>query len=328
MNFGISLVGTPAAELLAEAQRAESLGYTAIYLPDHWAFEEQGGTGQLDESTPAWEATTMLGAVAAATKTARVGALVHCNLFRHPGTTAQAITTLDHVSGGRALLGLGAGWTRAEFEMMGAPFPDVKTRLRMLEESLVAIKGLWTQDRVSLEGEFYKLVSAIHVPKPVTKPHPPIMLGGGGKGLLRIAARHADMVNIGVDTGRAGKVDRNEVAKTTDAAFRERAEFLRSELRAQGRNPESVELSSTIFTGRVCESADEAEGFAAALGGLFGVEGDVVRKMPITLIGTPDECARELRRRRDEWGVGHYVVSARATPDFMETFAQRIAPNV
>src|SRR5207253_513337 len=175
------------------------------------------------------------------------GALVHCNLFRHPGTTAQAITTLDHISGGRALLGLGAGWTRAEFEMMGAAFPDVKPRLRMLEESIQAIKALWTTDSANFDGEFYKLSSAIHVPKPVSTPHPPIMLGGGGKGLLRIAAKHADMVNIGVDTGKAGTVDRAEVAKTTDKAFRERAEFLRAEARAAGRDPASIELSSTIF---------------------------------------------------------------------------------
>ncbi len=327
MHFGISLVGLPAAELLAQAKQAEALGYSTIYLPDHWAFEQQGGSG-LDSSALAWEATTMLGALAAVTSKARIGALVHCNLFRHPGTTAQTITTLDHISGGRAILGLGAGWTRAEFEMMGADFPDVKPRLRMLEESIQAIKALWTAEEASFDGEFYKLRSAIHVPKPVTKPHPPILLGGGGKGLLRIAARHADMVNIGVDTGKAGTIDRGEVAKTTDAAFRERAEFLRSEARAAGRDASSIELSSTIFTAMIAESSADGDGFAGALGGLFGLDAADVKRMPITLIGTPDECAKELRRRKDEWGLGHYVISARATPGMMETFAQRIAPNV
>ena len=327
MHFGISLVGLPAAEMLAHARQAESLGYSTIYLPDHWALEQPGGAG-LDTSTPSWEATTMLGALAASTSRARIGALVHCNLFRHPGTTAQAITTLDHISGGRALLGLGAGWTRAEFEMMGAAFPDVKPRLRMLEESIQAIKALWTTDSANFDGEFYKLSSAIHVPKPVSRPHPPIMLGGGGKGLLRIAAKHADMVNIGVDTGRAGTVDRAEVAKTTDKAFRERAEFLRAEARTAGRDPASIELSSTIFTAMVTETSADGDGFAGALAGLFGVDAAEVKKMPITLIGTPDECAAEMRRRKQEWGVGHYVISARSTPGMMETFAQRIAPNV
>jgi probable F420-dependent oxidoreductase len=327
MHFGISLVGTPAKEMLSEARQAESLGYTAIYLPDHWAFESQGGSG-LDDSALAWEAATMLGALAAATSKARIGALVHCNLFRHPGSTAQVITTIDHISEGRALLGLGAGWTRAEFEMMGADFPDVKTRLKMLEEAIVAIKALWTTERATFEGAHYRLTEALHVPKPVQKPHPPILLGGGGKGLLRIAARHADMVNIGVDTGRAGTIDRGEVAKTTDAAFRERADFLRTEARAAGRDPSAIELSSTIFNAMITDSASDADGFASALGGMFGLDAAEIKRMPIMLIGTPDECARELRRRRDEWGIGHYVISARATHGMMETFANRIAPNV
>src|SRR6185436_13841173 len=106
-------------------------GYAALYVPDHWAYERQGGGG-LDDGANAWEATTILGAIAAVTSRARLGALVLCNLFRHPATTAQAIVTLDHLSGGRALLGIGSGWTKAEFEMMGVAFPDVKPRLRML----------------------------------------------------------------------------------------------------------------------------------------------------------------------------------------------------
>lgn len=327
MDFGVSLVGMPAAEMLSKAREAEALGYTAIYVPDHWALEQQAGAG-LDAETPSWEATTILGAIAAVTSRARIGALVHCNLFRHPGTTAQAITTLDHISGGRAMLGLGSGWTRAEFEMMNAPFPDVKPRLRMLEESLQAIKALWTSERANFDGEFYKLREAIHVPKPVRKPHPPIMLGGGGKGLLRIAARHADMVNIGVDTGRAGTVDRTEVARTTDAAFRERAGFLRDEIRSAGRDPAAIELSSTIFVAMVANTASEGDNFASALGGMFGLEAGEVRRMPIVLVGTAEECATELRRRKQEWGVGHYVVSARAGDGLMETFAREIAPRV
>ncbi|HEY2775805.1 MAG TPA: LLM class flavin-dependent oxidoreductase [Candidatus Binatia bacterium] len=327
MDLGLSLVGFPAGEMLAKAREAEQLGYRAIYVPDHWALERQGGSG-LDDDTPAWEATTMLGAIGAVTSTARIGALVHCNLFRHPGTTAQAITTLDHISGGRAMLGLGAGWTRSEFEMMGAPFPDVKPRLRMLEESIVAIKALWTEDRASRAGEFYNLTDAIHTPKPVQKPHPPIMLGGGGKGLLRIAARHADKVNIGVDTGRAGTVDRAEVAKTTDAAFAERAEFLRSEARAAGRDPAAIELSSTLFTAMLADSPSDGDNFAAMIGNLFGLEAAEVKRMPIMLIGTIEECTDELRRRKREWGVTHYVLSARSSAAMVQAMATQIAPSL
>ena len=193
MDFGLQLAALPAKDLLETARRAESWGYAALYVPDHWAYERHGGGG-LDDSATAWEATAILGAIAGATSKARIGALVLCNLFRHPATTAQAITTLDHVSGGRALLGLGSGWTKAEFEMMGMAFPDVGPRLRMLDEAVRCVKSLWTTDQTTFDGEFYRLRDAISVPKPVQQPHPPVMLGGSGKGLLRIAARHADQV--------------------------------------------------------------------------------------------------------------------------------------
>jgi probable F420-dependent oxidoreductase len=325
MDYGISLVGLPARELLDAARSAEEAGYAAIYLPDHWILERPGGAG-LDDETNTWDAPAMLAAVAAVTKKVRVGGLVMCNLFRHPATTAQAITTLDHISGGRAMLGLGSGWTRAEFEAMGAPFPDVKPRLRMLEESIRAIRELWTSERANFTGEFYKLTDAISVPKPVQKPHPPVMVGGGGKGLLRIAARVADKINIGVDTGRAGTVDRDEVARTTDAAFRERMDFLKKEMDAQGRDFSKMEVSSTIFTAMISDSAEQADGFAGMLGGLFGVDAAEVKRMPICLVGTAEQCAEEMARRRREWGVTHYVMSARASEENAERFIKEVVP--
>jgi probable F420-dependent oxidoreductase len=325
MDYGISLVGLPARELLDTARKAEASGYSAIYLPDHWVLERPGGGG-LDDVTNTWDAPAMLAAVAAVTQKVRLGGLVLCNLFRHPATTAQAITTLDHISGGRAMLGLGSGWTRAEFEMMGAPFPEVKPRLRMLDESLQAIRALWTNDRATFSGEFYNLADAISVPKPVQKPHPPIMVGGGGKGLLRIAARLADKVNIGVDTGRAGTVDRAEVAKTTDAAFRSRVEFLRAEMDAIGRDFSKMEVSSTIFTAMISDTAEQADGFAGMLGSVFGIEASEVRRMSICLVGTVEQCAEEMARRRREWGVTHYVISARVSEENAERFIREVVP--
>jgi probable F420-dependent oxidoreductase len=327
MKFGLTLPGIPARELLETARKAEDLGYESLYVPDHWAYEHQGGSG-LDDQMLAWEATTMLGAIAAATTRARIGALVLCNLFRHPGTTAQVTSTLDHISNGRAMLGLGSGWTRAEFEMMGAPFPDVKPRLRMLDEALEVIKRLWTEQRASFDGEFYKLRDAISVPKPVQKPRPPIMLGGSGKGLLRIAARHADIVNIVADTGKAGTIDPREVAKVTDAGFRDKIDFLRAETKAAGRDVKSVTLSSTIFIGNITDSEDEAGQMAGALGGMFGLEAAEVQKMPLALIGTPKQCIAELKRRESQWGITHYILSERASPGFAERFAAEIMPHV
>jgi probable F420-dependent oxidoreductase len=327
MDFGIQLAGLPASDIMALAQKADGLGFSALYVPDHWAYEQRGGGG-LDDGAPAWEAMTLLGAIAAATSKVRIGALVLCNLFRHPGTTASATTTLDHLSGGRAILGIGSGWTKLEFEMMGAPFPEIQPRLRMLDEAVRVIKQLWTNDRTTFDGEFYHLRDAISVPKPVQKPHPPVMLGGSGKGLLRIAAREADIVNVISDAGRAGTILPSEVAKLTDEAFRRKLDFVRTEAKAAGRDPGALTLSSAIFIPMLADTPEAARDFATGLGGFFGLPEAEVRRMPMVLIGTAEECAAELRRRAAEWGVSHYILSGYGKPATAERIARQVLTRV
>ena len=177
--------------------------------------------------------------------------------------------------------------------MMGVPFPDIKPRLRMLDEAVRAIRALWTEDRVTLSGEFYNLKNAFIVPKPVQKPHPPIMLGGSGKGLLRIAAREADIVNIVSDSGRAGTILQSEVAKLTDEAFRRKIDFVRDEARAAGRDPDALTLTSTIFVPMLADTPEAARDFARMLGGMFGLD-----EMPDTPdAARADRHARGVRRR-------------------------------
>jgi probable F420-dependent oxidoreductase len=326
MDFGLQLAALPAPDLLETAKRAEGLGYAALYVPDHWAYERQGGGG-LDDGANAWEATTILGALGAVTSRARLGSLVFCNLFRHPATTAQAVATLDHVTGGRAMLGIGSGWTKAEFEMMGVAFPDVKPRLRMLEEALRIVKSLWTQERTTVAGEFYTVTDAFLTPRPVQSP-PPVMLGGSGKGLLRIAARHADHVNVISDAGRAGTILLTEVAKVTEDAFLGKLDFVRAEAKAAGRNPDAITFSSTIFMPMITDGEAEADRFASTMGGMFGLDAARVKRMPMALIGTPAECAAELARRAKAWGVRHYILSGFGGSALSERFAREVMPNV
>jgi len=327
MDFGLQLAGLPAADIMALARKADELGVSSLYVPDHWAYEQRGGGG-LDDKAPAWEAMTLLGAIAAATTKVRIGALVLCNLFRHPGTTASATTTLDHLSGGRAILGIGSGWTKLEFDMMGADFPDIKPRLRMLDESVRVIKQLWANPSTTFDGEFYHLRDAISVPKPVQKPHPPIMLGGSGKGLLRIAAREADIVNVISDAGRAGTILPAEVAKLTDEAFRGKLDFVRAEAKAAGRDPSAITLSSAIFIPMLADTPEAARDFATGLGGFFGLPEPEVRRMPMVLIGTAEECTAELRRRAKEWGVTHYILSGFGKPAAAERIAREVFAKV
>ena len=121
--------------------------------------------------------------------------------------------------------------------MTGIPFPPIAERLRMLDEALACIISLWTNERTTFAGEFYKFNDAILWPKPVQKPRPPIVVGGGGKGLLRIAAKYADYVNLIPDAGKAGKISLENVKRMTDDAFRAKVDFVREEAKRAGAIP-------------------------------------------------------------------------------------------
>ena len=323
MDVAVQLAGQKAPEVLRLAQIAEEKGFSSVYVPDHLA-NEPPGSGALDE-TILPEAISMIAAIAAVTERVRIGGHVLCNLFRHPATTAQAMATIDQISGGRALLGIGAGWTRNEFEMTGIDFPDIGPRLRMLDEACQIIRSLWTKPRTSFTGEFYKLQDAFLAMQPVTRPHPPILLGGSGKGLLRLAARHADIVNIIVDVGKAGTTLPSEIAKLTEDGFRKKIDFVVDEATRLGR---SLTLSATIFIPFLAGTEEEAQQMAEGLAAGFGLDAGTARRMPLTLIGTPDQCIEELRRREREWGVEHLILSGGVGEDLLRRFGDEILPHI
>ena len=304
MQLGVQVASGDFAKVKDLAQAAEDLGYATVYFPDHFIYET--GLGGFDPSQPVHEAAAMLAALAQATSRVRIGTHVLCNQFRHPALTAKIFTTLDHISGGRLIAGMGAGWTRAEFEMMGFAFPEVKVRLAMLDEALRVIRALWTEERVHFAGEFYTLRNAIAAPKPLQRPHPPFMLGGNGKGIMRLAARHADIVNIAQDLGRAGTVDAQQFARFTSDAFRERTAFLRTECRAAGRP--MPQLRCTAFLVTITGGAAASRAAAENFGGMFGVPPDILLRMPSVLIGTPEELVAELGRREREDGLAELTV--------------------
>jgi probable F420-dependent oxidoreductase len=307
MEFGLQLANLEPARFRDVAQAAEALGYDLLVLPDHVVMEGPGG--QYDPHTLAYDSMTIAALIADATRRIRIGHLVLCNLFRHPVMTAQALMTLDHISGGRLVAGLGSGWTETEFKMTGIGFPPIAERLRMLDEALTCIRSLWTNERTTFEGKFYRFRDAILWPKPIQKPHPPILLGGGGKGLLRIAARHADIVNINLDTGKPGKISLDELQRLTGKAYRDKVSFVRDEAVRLGRKADAVRISNPIFQLVITDSREATRKTAEGMAPMFGVTPEMMLQAPIALVGTPEECAAELRRRVKEWGVTQFIFS-------------------
>jgi len=325
MEFAIQINGPDLVQGRDIAQTAEALGFRTVYFPDHLVLE---GPERQQQGFPAYDPMIQAAVVATATKRIRVGQLVLCNLFRHPAVTARSIATLDELSNGRAVLGLGTGWTESEFRMTGIPFPDIKPRLRMLDEALTCIRGLWGDAPFSFEGEFYRFREASLLPRPVQRPHPPIILGGSGKGLLRIAARHADVVNVISETGRQGYISLAKAAELTDESFREKVAFLHAEAQKAGRDPQAVRVSGMIATVAVTATRADAQGMAEAIAGMFGVPAGMIHSSPLCLVGTPEDMVVELKRRRSAWGLAEVILAGQYTMETIERFGREVIPRL
>jgi F420-dependent oxidoreductase-like protein len=221
----------------ALADACEAHGVETLFRSDHYlSFSD----ARRNQSLDAW---TTLAGLAAATTTLRLGTLVSPATFRLPGLLANAAATVDHVSGGRLELGLGAGWMEREHRAFGFPFPETSVRLQLFAEQLEIVHRLWTEERVDFRGRHYVLEDAPALPKPVQRPRPPILVGGSGtRGTADPAARFADEYN----TPFASPEDFAEVRRRVVAAC-ERA----------GRDPGTLRLS--LMTGcLIGETGDEA----------------------------------------------------------------------
>jgi F420-dependent oxidoreductase-like protein len=209
-------------ELLTLWQEIDDLGYDSAWAFDHFLPIFSDPTG------PCLEGWTALAALATATRRVCLGLMVTGNTYRHPAVLAKMATTVDIISGGRLIFGLGAGWFELEHHAYGIPFHTTGSRLSRLDESLEVIKRLWTQDRANFSGKIFKLDNASFNPKPLQKPHPPILVGATGENVaLRIVARHAQMWNC----------------FGTPEAFRSKIARLEEHCQRIGRDPATIEKS-------------------------------------------------------------------------------------
>lgn len=192
MKFGIftSTANTTWERLLALWRHAETTGWDAACVTDHFMPNTADRVGDMLEG---W---TTLTALATAVPRMRAGTIVLGNTYRHPAVLAKMAATLDVVTGGRLLVGIGGAWQQNEHEAYGIPFYTVPERLARLDEACRVLKALWTQPRANFRGRYYQLTDAPLMPKPVQKPYPELMIGGGGeKVTMRLAAKHADHWN-------------------------------------------------------------------------------------------------------------------------------------
>jgi len=193
VDFGVA--GGPAAigpTLARVGETAERAGVTNLSVMDHY-LQIMGDP----HSAPMLEGYTTLGFLAAHTRTVELQLLVTGVTYRHPGLLAKIVSTLDVLSGGRAVLGLGAAWFEREHIALGVPFPPLAERFERLEETLQIVRQMWSDEVGPFTGRHYRLAETVNSPQPLTRPHPPIMIGGGGEQkTLRLVARYADASNL------------------------------------------------------------------------------------------------------------------------------------
>ncbi len=244
MNF--TLPGGPEAlrpTLGATAAAAEDGGCAWFTMMDHWFQMEQFATSQ----DPMLEGYTSLGFVAGRTERMQLSLMVTGITYRHPGLLAKIVTTLDVLSGGRAMLGVGAAWYEREHRALGVAFPPVSERFERLEETIQICEQMWSDNDGPYEGKHYQLAETICSPMPVSQPRPKILIGGGGeKKTLKLVARYADACNL---------------FASSPAEIKRKLDILEAHCEAEGRDP--AEITKTIMGGR--DVLADPDGFLTAM---------------------------------------------------------------
>ena len=245
-------------------------------------------------SIPTLECWTTLSALAAETERIRLIPMALANLYRHPATLAKMAATLDVISGGRLALGIGAGGGEGDHNAYGLPYPSTQERVKMLNEAVDVIRLLWSGERVSFNGEYYRLDDALCDPAPLQRPSPLILIGGSGERyLLRAAAAHADITNMRADMSVAEHEAKRRVLEVHCAAVRRNPSEISMSHNAQVFIGEDEAAVEALLLEHAARRGVSAERFRASLGN--------------AIVGTPPQCVEQLRQYTD-YGIDWFFL--------------------
>ena len=308
MKFAIfTSMGSSGDTALAVWKHVDATGWDAACVTDHFMPNTRERVG---DTLECW---TSLAALAAHTQRMRVGTIVAGNTYRHPAVLAKMATNVDISTGGRLMCGIGGGWQQNEHEAYGIPFYTVRERLERLEEACQMLKLLWTQDKTTWKGRHYELADAPLSPKPVQKPYPELLIGGGGeKVTMKIAARHADHWNTWGGP----------------ATLKRKCEILDAHCATVGRDPKQI-LRSAVMPMVVTDDKAEVEKVRANYMRRMGA--DEAKARDTVLGGSPAEIVDTLGRLK-EAGVGLlFIPNALLLGDWraqLDRFMADVAPRV
>ncbi len=287
-RFGVQLsAASNAKEWVAIAQRIESLHYSSIMVPDH--FDSQ------------LSPISALSFAAAATKEVNVGTLVASNDYRHPVVLAREVATLAALSGGRVELGIGAGWLKADYDSSGLVLDHPGIRVARLKESVEIMRSMFLGERIDFDGEYYKVHGSTAYPELPEEHRPRLTIGGGGKKVLDLAARYADVVGVNPNLS-FGAVGVELLVEAAPERFDEKVTHVRERLGYYGR---SAELQCLSF---VCEVVNDRKSWISGAAAAFSVDADAVSGLPIVLVGSVEQLIDQLETSRERYGFSYWVI--------------------
>ena len=277
------------------AKSTEDNGFSTLTMPDHFT----------DQLAP----VPALMSAADATSKLRIGALVWDNDYKHPVVLAKELATMDLLSDGRLEIGIGAGWMATDYEQSGMVYDKPGVRIDRFLEGLEIIKRAMTGEKFSFTGAHYKITEYVSAPLPVQRPCPPILIGGGGPRVLKLAAQLADIVGINPSM-KDGTVNAETITHMTADAVAEKIKIVQT---AASSRMQDIELNIRTFLVNIRDSADEAINGTA---NMLKVDPKMVADSPFALMGPPAKIAEDLIARRERWGLSYIIVGGEDVNSF------------
>jgi probable F420-dependent oxidoreductase len=289
------------AEFTELARKAEDLGYQAVTIADHF----DGQVGPL----------VALAAAAQVTTTLELGTLVLANDYRHPVVAAKEIASLDELSGGRVIFGLGAGWALDDYEHAGLTLDRPGVRIDRLTEALDVYDALFAGEPVSFHGTHYRVDGIVGAPRPVRQPRPTLLIGGGGKRMLQLAASRADIVAVNVNLS-GGRIDASVGPDATAERTDQKVAWIREAAASRATAPR---LQVRIHVAAV---SDDRQGMAELLAEGLGLTPAEALLSPFQIVGSVDEIVDLIVARRDRWDFTDIGLSSGALEEFAPVVAR------
>ncbi len=302
-RFGVACSkGRSRKEFTELARKAEALGYSTLFVPDHFVDHDLAPTVALAHA-------------AAVTEPLRIGPFVLGNDYKHPVVCAREMATLDLLSDGRLELGIGAGWMTADYEKAGIPLDRPGVRIARLAEAITVMKGLFAPGPFTFHGEHYRVTDLDGMPKPVQQPVP-FFIGGGAPKILGLAGREAQIVGINANL-RSGDGSSPDAAQSlTPAETDKKIAWVRA---GAGDRFDDLELQSLVGFVMV---TDDAKGILDGIAGAFGISPEDARLAPPCLVGSEDDIVASLEERRERWQFSYHVVDDNAIDAFAPVVAR------